>query len=117
MPNDTYTATEITKYWVHFDAGLNSPSNEDRMPAIWLYGAGSDTDPVAMIDFQPDDGKSLPNPKKENNGSLSFTYRRSAYPDVIDLLRNSNSLRVIFIQDSLIRGGLETLSLQGVGQG
>ena len=71
---------------------VNIFSNDDAV--IYLYDVHSTV--VAEV-FFVDDGRPLPNASRTHAGRYLLHYRRSALPDLIDMLRNERPINLTWV--------------------
>lgn len=81
--------SEITKYWVHFQAGGAKSNLIYPRALIRCY---HDDDLKLQINFYPDNKKVPENSYDSRNKLVYLRYPMSMYPNLIDLLRNEKPI-------------------------
>ena len=81
--------SEITQYWIHFQAGSDEPNRVYPPVLIKCY---NDDEFVLQLNFHPDN-KTLPeNHFDVRNNLVYLQYPMSMYYNIVDTLRNEKPL-------------------------
>ncbi len=82
---------EIKKYMYYLFS-----SREDASPVIFLYSDGDAE--IGMVYFR-EDSQPLPPAKQFPNGKYALYYRRSIFPELIDMLRNEKPIYLHWVPE------------------
>lgn len=107
-----YIDHEITKYWVHLQAGRADDSNVYPQILVKCY---HEDNFVLQVTFYPDN-KALPENHYDAKSKLVYLrYPMSAYPNIIDLLRHEKPIYFSYSLNS--KTGFVRTGKEPVGEG